>query len=174
MFRGRMLATRVVAVLFAVALLGSCEYLHGAFARLRGQISITSDSLPMGSNEESYRAVLEAAGGAPPYKWVLQDGWLPAGNEVASGRRVDGNPRGAWRIFFYGAGERQFQPGRQRRQVTQAARLSPWSGHNYQPIRASLGARGHRLRGKVHGLGRNETVCLESAGPAARGLEAAT
>ena len=31
MFRGRMLATRVVAVLFAVALLGSCEYLHGAF-----------------------------------------------------------------------------------------------------------------------------------------------
>ena len=50
MFRGRMLATRVVGVLFAVALLGSCEYLHGAFARVSGQMAITSDSLPMASN----------------------------------------------------------------------------------------------------------------------------
>ena len=100
MFRGRMLATRVVAVLFAVALLGSCEYLHGAFARLSGQISITSGSLPMAGNEESYRAVLEAAGGAAPYKWVLQDGWLPAGMKLQEDGVLTGTPEVPGEFFF--------------------------------------------------------------------------
>ncbi len=100
MFRGRMLATRVVAGLFAVALLGSCEYLHGAFARLSGQISITSGSLPMAGNEESYRAVLEAAGGAAPYKWVLQDGWLPAGMKLQEDGVLTGTPEVPGEFFF--------------------------------------------------------------------------
>ena len=100
MFRARMLATRVIAVLFALALLGSCEYLHGAFARLSGQISITSDSLPVASNGESYRAVLEAAGGAAPYKWVLQDGWLPAGMKLQEDGVLTGTPEVPGEFFF--------------------------------------------------------------------------
>ena len=100
MFRARMLATRVIALLFAVALLGSCEYLHGAFASLSGQISITSDSLPVASNEESYRAVLEVAGGAAPYKWVLQDGWLPAGMKLQEDGVLTGTPEVPGEFFF--------------------------------------------------------------------------
>jgi hypothetical protein len=100
MFWRRMPVTKVVAALFAVALLGSCESLHGAFAKLSGQMSITSDALPMASNQESYRTVLVAAGGTTPYKWVLLDGWLPSGMKLQADGVLTGTPEVPGEFFF--------------------------------------------------------------------------
>ncbi len=97
---GKMLTAKVLAVLLAVAVLGSCESLHGAFARLSGQMSITSDSLPMADYQQSYRAVLAAAGGTVPYRWSLADGWLPSGMKLQEDGVLAGTPEVAGEFAF--------------------------------------------------------------------------
>ena len=92
MHRGEMLTTRVLALMLAVSVLGSCESLHGAFAKLSGQMSITSDTLPNANYQQSYRAVLAAAGGTAPYRWSLADGWLPAGMKLQENGILAGTP----------------------------------------------------------------------------------
>lgn len=42
-------------------------------------VTITTTSLPNGTVNTSYSAVIKASGGCTPYKWVLTSGALPAG-----------------------------------------------------------------------------------------------
>lgn len=42
-------------------------------------VSITTTSLPNGTVNTSYSAVIKASGGCTPYKWALTSGALPAG-----------------------------------------------------------------------------------------------
>jgi len=91
--RGKIFTGKLLAVLFAIALLGSCESSRSAFARLTGQLSINSETLlPAATNQESYRTVLAAAGGVAPYHWALQDGWLPAGLKLQEDGILTGSP----------------------------------------------------------------------------------
>jgi hypothetical protein len=95
-----MLATKLVAALFAVALLGSCESLHGAFAKLSGQMSVTSDTLPIAANQQSYRTVLVTEGGTEPYQWVLLNGWLPSGMKLQADGVLTGTPEVPGEFYF--------------------------------------------------------------------------
>jgi len=97
---GRMLTAKVIAGLLAMAVLGSCESLHGAFAKLSGQMSITSDTLSAASNQEGYRAALVAEGGTAPYKWILLDGWLPAGLKLQDDGVLTGTPELPGEFYF--------------------------------------------------------------------------
>ena len=44
--------------------------------------------------------MLEAAGGVAPYKWVLQDGWLPAGMKLQEDGVLTGTPEVPGEFFF--------------------------------------------------------------------------
>jgi hypothetical protein len=75
----KMITTKIIIVVFTVAVLGSCESLNGAFTKLSGHMSITSDTLPAANNHDNYLTVLAADGGTAPYKWILVDGGFPLG-----------------------------------------------------------------------------------------------
>ncbi len=98
--RVRIIATKLIGGLLAVAVLCSCESLHGAFAKLSGQMSVTSDTLPAASNQENYRTVLVADGGTAPYKWTLLDGWLPAGLKLQADGVLTGVPELPGEFYF--------------------------------------------------------------------------
>lgn len=89
---GKIFLSKFVAVLFALVLLGSCETSRNAFARLIGQLSVSSDTLAPATPRESYRAVLAANGGTAPYRWTLHDGWLPAGMKLEADGTLAGVP----------------------------------------------------------------------------------
>ena len=95
-----MLATKIVVAMLAVALLGSCESLHGAFAKLSGQMSITSETLSTATYQENYQAVLVAVGGTEPYKWMLRDGWLPPGMKLQEDGVLSGAPAAPGEFTF--------------------------------------------------------------------------
>jgi len=46
---------------------------------LGGSVAITTRTLPAAAMESQYNVRLAAEGGVPPYRWTLQDGWLPSG-----------------------------------------------------------------------------------------------
>ncbi len=92
--------SKYVAVLFALALLGSCESSRSAFARLTGQLVISSDTLLPATHQENYRAVLAATGGTAPYRWTLRDGWLPAGMQLQNDGTLMGTPEVPGDFYF--------------------------------------------------------------------------
>jgi hypothetical protein len=59
--------------LFALILLG---FVCSCFA---ANVSITTASLPNGTADTPYSAVIDASGGCTPYSWALTSGQLPAG-----------------------------------------------------------------------------------------------
>ena len=59
--------------LFALILLG---FVPSGFASI---VSITTTSLPNGTANTPYSAVIDASGGCTPYSWALTSGQLPAG-----------------------------------------------------------------------------------------------
>ncbi|BCB97111.1 hypothetical protein JZK55_20330 [Dissulfurispira thermophila] len=65
--------------------------------KLRSQIctsfKITTDSLPIGTEEMAYPSTtLEATDGTPPYTWGIQSGSLPAGLTLSSDGVISGTP----------------------------------------------------------------------------------
>jgi len=57
-----------------------------------GTVSITSNALPSGVVNRAYRQTLNAAGGAPPYRWSLIGGALPSGMAVSPSGVIEGTP----------------------------------------------------------------------------------
>ena len=55
----------------------------------------TAQSLPNGTMGQSYSTTLAASGGAPPYKWQLVSGILPAGLALDAGGHLSGTPAAA-------------------------------------------------------------------------------
>lgn len=59
---------------------------------VREELRITTESLPGGNQAESYSAVVEAAGGAPPYTFSVAAGSLPPGVSLGNDGRIAGTP----------------------------------------------------------------------------------
>jgi hypothetical protein len=58
-------------------------------------VSITTTSLPGGTQNTSYSATLAASGGSAPYSWSIRSGTLPAGLALApSSGAISGTPTG--------------------------------------------------------------------------------
>jgi len=57
-----------------------------------GNLTITTTSLPQGTNHYWYGASLEATGGAKPYSWRLASGTLPPGLSLDNGGAISGTP----------------------------------------------------------------------------------
>ncbi|MDQ2775354.1 MAG: S8 family serine peptidase [Acidobacteriota bacterium] len=67
---------------------GSTTAQSAATAVISGQFSITTTSLPNGTQNTAYSATLAATGGTTPYTWVVTVGTLPAGLSLAAGTGV--------------------------------------------------------------------------------------
>jgi len=93
-------SSKFVAAFCAIVLLGSCESSRSAFARLTGQLSVSSDTLAPGTNQENYHAALAATGGTAPYRWSLRDGWLPAGLKLQDDGTLAGTPEVPGEFYF--------------------------------------------------------------------------
>lgn len=65
-----------------------------------GAVSITSDALPRGVVNHTYRQTLNATGGAPPYRWTLTGGTLPPGIGVSAAGVIEGTPTAAGFFSF--------------------------------------------------------------------------
>ena len=95
------MTSKMIAVLFAIGILCSCESSRSAFARLTGQLAISGDTvLPGAINGEGYRTVLTAGGGEAPYRWALRDGWLPAGLKLQDDGTLVGTPEVPGEFLF--------------------------------------------------------------------------
>jgi uncharacterized protein (TIGR03437 family) len=57
-------------------------------------LSISSTSLPAGTQNAAYTQNLTAAGGAPPYTWTVTSGTLPPGLGLSPGGAISGAPGG--------------------------------------------------------------------------------
>src|SRR6185503_18420907 len=55
-------------------------------------LTITTSSLPAGIVGVAYSQTLGAAGGSPPYSWLVSGGSLPAGLNLAAGGTISGTP----------------------------------------------------------------------------------
>ncbi len=55
-------------------------------------LSITTSSLPTGTEQQSYQARMQAIGGLAPYHWKVSGGALPAGLNLSSGGMISGTP----------------------------------------------------------------------------------
>jgi hypothetical protein len=64
------------------------NYNAGAAAPL----SVTPTSLPDGTQSMPYSQSLAAAGGTPPYAWVLSSGFLPSGLTLSTSGQIFGTP----------------------------------------------------------------------------------
>lgn len=64
------------------------------------QGSITTTSLPDGTEGEAYRAVIESAGGTGPFVYDLAAGNLPAGLSLTAEGEIAGTPTAAGRFVF--------------------------------------------------------------------------
>ena len=58
-------------------------------------LSVSTTSLPAGQVGSNYSAALAAAGGTPPYAWVLESGALPAGLTLSASGTISGTPSAA-------------------------------------------------------------------------------
>ena len=58
----------------------------------RGQVGITTASLPQGAVGVPYRATLDAAGGNTPYTWGISTGSLPPGLTLTTSGTISGIP----------------------------------------------------------------------------------
>jgi hypothetical protein len=57
-----------------------------------GQVTITTNSLPLGTVGLGYTATLEASAGSPPYTWSVAGGSLPSGVTLAANGVLSGTP----------------------------------------------------------------------------------
>src|SRR6202022_2858729 len=57
-----------------------------------GAISVTTTSLPVGTQNAAYSATLAAVGGTTPYSWTITSGTLPTGLTLASSGVISGIP----------------------------------------------------------------------------------
>jgi hypothetical protein len=55
-------------------------------------LAVTTASLPAGSLNVPYNALLAASGGVPPYTWSISSGSLPAGLSLAASGLISGTP----------------------------------------------------------------------------------
>jgi hypothetical protein len=63
------------------------------FNTVRNPLSISTTSLPGGSESIPYNQTVTAAGGTPPYTWSVAAGALPAGLTLSSSGQISGAPR---------------------------------------------------------------------------------
>ena len=71
--------------------------LFGFAAESMASVKITTTTLPNGTVDKPYSAVIDASGGCTPYKWAIVSGTLPAGVKASSSRgttslRLKGTP----------------------------------------------------------------------------------
>lgn len=62
--------------------------------------SITTTTLPDGTEDESYTVTLQADGGEAPLSWTISSGFLPAGLSLSSGGTISGTPTTAGTANF--------------------------------------------------------------------------
>lgn len=63
-------------------------------------LTITTTSLPGGTNGTPYTQTLQASGGVPPYTWLLASGSLPPGLTLSSSGVISGTPSGTTTTTF--------------------------------------------------------------------------
>ncbi len=63
-------------------------------------LTISSFSLPAGTQSSSYASTLQAVGGTTPYTWSISSGNLPDGLSLASNGIVSGSPKGSGNFSF--------------------------------------------------------------------------
>jgi uncharacterized membrane protein len=83
-----------ISAVVALAVLGYCgtAFLPGIPLAIGGNIGITTTSLPPPTVQTRYSASLTAEGGTAPYRWSLQNGWLPADLKLESDGTLAGTP----------------------------------------------------------------------------------
>ncbi len=89
-------------VVVGLAVLGYCGtvFLPRMSLIVGGNIGITTRALPEATMATSYNASLTAEGGTAPYKWSVQNGWLPAGLKLDSGGTLAGTPELPGEFYF--------------------------------------------------------------------------
>jgi hypothetical protein len=63
-------------------------------------LTISSSSLPAGTQSSTYASTLQAAGGTAPYTWSISSGNLPSGLSLASNGVVSGSPKASGNFSF--------------------------------------------------------------------------
>jgi hypothetical protein len=65
-----------------------------------GNLSVSTSSLPGGTQDATYSAALTAAGGKTPYLWAITEGALPSGLTFSSRGEISGAPTAAGYYLF--------------------------------------------------------------------------
>jgi len=96
-------------------------------AQVQGVHITTSSPLPEAEEGEPYQVQLEAAGGTPPYAWLINMGALPAGLSMDSNGLVAGTPNQAvgdfpFRVRVFDNGD---EPTWDQRELTLRVRIAP-------------------------------------------------
>jgi len=63
-------------------------------------VVITTSSLPAGTPQAAYSAILSVSGGTAPYSWSLSSGSLPAGLTLSNGGQISGTPTSSGTASF--------------------------------------------------------------------------
>lgn len=63
-------------------------------------LSITTSSLPGGTQQQAYSATLAATGGTPPYSWSVASGSLPSGLTLGASGSITGTPTASGTASF--------------------------------------------------------------------------
>jgi hypothetical protein len=88
--------TRALEIIYLCGMLAILESGCGSVASAPPPLSVSTASLPDGFVAFPYSQTLQAAGGVPPYKWIIASGNLPGGlalgNDSSAFAKIAGTP----------------------------------------------------------------------------------